>query len=151
MLGDYYEVQHFFIILICILLTGCTPSPNTFVLNSETSGQDTDTSLHEPQAEAAYANVEIALPGTIYGLVGQELNIYFDNILSDRDTRYDFSVGCNIGAQYDYRFQATSQKGQEGWYRITIQIWNNRHFAASVETILRWPQWMPELESTGVF
>ncbi len=81
--------------------------------------------------------MEIALPDTVYGLVGQELNIYFDNILSGRDTRYDFNVDCGRGEQLDFGYRITPKEGEEGWYGITIQAWENCRLAASAETILK--------------
>lgn len=82
-------------------------------------------------------SVEIALPDTVYGLVGQELNIYFDNILSDQDTRYDFVVDCNIGGHYDTGYRVVPQEGEEGRYALTIQVWKDRQFAVSEGTVLK--------------
>lgn len=42
----------------------------------------------------------LLLPQTLYALVGQELNIYFDNIISGKDTDYEFDVICGKGKQY---------------------------------------------------
>lgn len=50
-------------------------------------------------------NLYINLPDTLYGVVGQELNIYFDNILSGRDTDYLIEIICGKGRQYEHKFQ----------------------------------------------
>ena len=42
----------------------------------------------------------LLLPKNLYALVGQELNIYFDNIVSGKDTDYEFDVICGKGRQF---------------------------------------------------
>ena len=66
---------------------------------------------------------EIFLPSTIYALVGQELNIYFDNIMNDRDTDYDFVVSCTIGEQLNNCYRVTPETA--GTYPIVIKAYQD--------------------------
>ena len=47
------------------------------------------------------------LPAKLYALVGEELNIYFDNLVDGHDTDYVFNVDCNVGRQLErcYRLE----------------------------------------------
>ncbi len=60
--------------------------------------------------EEAPNAVNVKLSPYLYAVPGQELNIYFDNIIDDKDTRYDFNVICEIGGLY------------EGYYRVIPKI-----------------------------
>lgn len=66
---------------------------------------------------------ELILPNKIYALEGQELNIYFDNIMNDKDSEYDFDVVCSIGGQYENYFRVTPTT--TGTYPITIKAFQN--------------------------
>lgn len=70
----------------------------------------------------AYASkeIELTLPRKLFALVGQELNIYFDNILNDKATRYDFFVECTIGKQNEdfFRIKPTAP----GTYPLKIRV-----------------------------
>lgn len=79
-------------------------------------------------------DVKISLPSKIYALVGQELNIYFDNIINDRDTRYDFDVTCSIGAQYDNYYRVTPITA--GSYTITIDVIHNGAIVAAAQSTI---------------
>jgi lysophospholipase L1-like esterase len=68
-------------------------------------------------------SVEMSLPDKIYGLVGQELNIYYDNIMNDKDTKYDFDVTCDIGMQYEKFFRVLPTTA--GNYPISIKVYDN--------------------------
>lgn len=72
---------------------------------------------------------ELVLPTKIYALVGQELNIYFDNIMNDRDTKYDFDVICAIGGQYENYYRTTPTEA--GTYEITINAYQNGSVVAT--------------------
>ncbi len=58
------------------------------------------------------------LPSKLYALVGEELNIYFDNLVDGHDTDYVFDVECNVGMQLErcFRFEPTDA----GSYPIAI-------------------------------
>lgn len=45
------------------------------------------------------SSLEIILPPKIYALAGQELNIYYDNIINGKDTEFDFSVLAYLPGQ----------------------------------------------------
>lgn len=62
------------------------------------------------------------LPSKLYALVGEELNIYFDNLVDGHDTDYVFNVDCNVGSQLErcYRLEPT----EAGTYTISISATN---------------------------
>lgn len=62
------------------------------------------------------------LPAKLYALVGEELNIYFDNLVDGHDTDYVFNVDCNVGRQLErcYRLEPT----EAGTYTISISATN---------------------------
>lgn len=65
-------------------------------------------------------NVEINLPSKIYSLVGQELNIYFDNVINDRDKKYDFHCICAIGGQFERGYRVVP--ATTGSYTFTFKV-----------------------------
>ena len=54
---------------------------------------------------------DVNLPSKLYALVGEELNVYFDNIVDGYDSEYDFDVECAVGQNlgYCYRIEPTSE------------------------------------------
>lgn len=62
------------------------------------------------------------LPTKLYALVGEELNIYFDNLVDGHDTDYVFDVESNVGMQLErcFRFEPT----EAGSYGIAISATN---------------------------
>ncbi|MEH7251893.1 SGNH/GDSL hydrolase family protein [Neobacillus niacini] len=67
----------------------------------------------------------INLPRILYGLVGQELNIYFDNILSTgKDTDYVFDVVCSKGQQFQDFFRITPTVAEAG-LALTINVYKH--------------------------
>jgi lysophospholipase L1-like esterase len=79
-------------------------------------------------------SLEINLPPTIYSLVGQETNVYFDNIINDRDTKYDFSVACSIGRQETNRF--TVIPTTEGTRTLKIDAYRDGVLVATASSSL---------------
>lgn len=79
-------------------------------------------------------NDVIRLPSTVYALQGQEINIYFDNIINGRDTDYSFDVMCSCGAQYGdfYRLVPDAASQQP----ITINIMRGGHIVGSVSSAI---------------
>lgn len=78
---------------------------------------------------------KIILPPRLYGLVGQELNIYFDNIVDNRDSEYDFEVISYADGQHlenCYRIFPA----EAGWYEITINIYRHGEKIGSAESTL---------------
>lgn len=51
----------------------------------------------------------VTLPPNLYGIVGQELNIYFDNVIEGRDKDFTFDVVSSRGQQFEnyWRFVPT--------------------------------------------
>ena len=74
----------------------------------------------EPE-DSAPTELFINLPKKIYGLVGQELNIYFDNIMSENYQDYALKVTCEIGGQFAdyYRVVPTTS----GTYTFTLEVY----------------------------
>ncbi len=77
----------------------------------------------EVYAQQANSKVDIALPLTIYAVVGKEINIYFDNILDDKSEKYQIDVTCDIGKQQSERW--TCIPSSAGNYNLTISIYDN--------------------------
>ncbi len=77
-------------------------------------------------------NQIMILAPKLYALIGQELNIYFDNIVNGKDTDYDFDVSCSIGSQLDYCYRVIPDK--TGTYPITIKAYKNGKEVASVSS-----------------
>lgn len=63
---------------------------------------------------------EALIPANIYGLVGKEVNIYFDSLNLDDYKKYNFDITCDIGTQQNERF--TVIPSTAGTYPITIDI-----------------------------
>lgn len=64
---------------------------------------------------------ELNLPGKLYALVGEELNVYFDDIIGEgRYTDYEWNVTCDIGMQMERGF--VLMPNEAGSYPITISI-----------------------------
>lgn len=87
--------------------------------------------LSNPNSET---EVKINLPKKIYGLVGQELNIYFDNIVNVKDINYDFDVVSSVGDQYEQFYRFTPDTA--GSFPITITVLKNNVELASVSSTI---------------
>lgn len=64
-----------------------------------------------------------SLPSVINGVVGKEINIYFDNIINGNYKDYDFDVTCAIGKQQNERWTATPSAA--GTSSFTLKIYKN--------------------------
>jgi len=62
----------------------------------------------------------IRLCPTLYAVQEHELNIYFDNIISDRDTRYDYNIICDIGELHENYYRVVPNTG--GVYSLSVQV-----------------------------
>ena len=60
------------------------------------------------------------LPEKLYALVGEELNVYFDNLVDGHDFDYDFNVDCRIGMQLERCFRVVPTEA--GTYPIFITV-----------------------------
>lgn len=67
--------------------------------------------------------LNINLPSTLYAVIGEELNIYFDNIINADASEYHVNVDCSVGEQLErcYRITPTTV----GQYPITISYEKN--------------------------
>jgi hypothetical protein len=68
--------------------------------------------------------VEISLPPTVYGVVGHEINIYFDNVIKCNNlNNYQLDVTCNLGKQQKERWTAVPTVA--GTYTFTLYVLKN--------------------------
>lgn len=108
------------LLVACVLLSSCASDSGTSSGGSE-SAQHFDAS--EP------STVLLNLPDSIYGLVGQEMNLYFDNLLNVRDTDCEFSLTCGAGEQWE-RFSALlrnrGKRDGMGWIFPSIRTERQR-------------------------
>lgn len=75
------------------------------------------------QQTVSEKSVEMKLSPYIYAVSGQELNIYFDNMMNARDSEYDFNIVCDVGELYEGYYRLVSDRG--GVFPITIQAIKN--------------------------
>ena len=77
-------------------------------------------------ANAASNNqLRLVLPPAVYAVPGQEINIYFDNIiLSTNYNNYAFDVDCAKGRQDKARWRFTPKTEETGRYPWKIKIYN---------------------------
>ena len=62
----------------------------------------------------------VNLPSKFYALVGEELNIYFDNLVEGHDTEYVFDVTCDVGEHLERGFRLVPDKA--GSYSLNITV-----------------------------
>lgn len=135
----FYDKNHVFINGLQMSgLSFTTPENTAFIqISVPKTGTDTE-QLEEGSTSTTYekfgynlpgfiqkqneqeVSVKINLPTKIYALVGQELNIYFDNIVNVTDLEYDFDVISTVGQQYKdfYRFTPSVSGSHE--IKITV-------------------------------
>ena len=82
-----------------------------------------------------HQKININLPTTLYALVGEEFNVYFDNIIDGRDVDFDFDVTCSIGAQYQNFYRLTAS--EVGSYDFKIDVYKNHHLVSSKEATIK--------------
>ncbi len=71
------------------------------------------------------SQLRLVLPPAVYALPGQEINIYFDNIiLSPNYNNYAFDVDCGKGRQDKARWRFTPRTEETGRYPWKIKIYN---------------------------
>lgn len=76
----------------------------------------------------------INLPSKVYGLVGEELNIYFDNLVDGKDTDYTFDVVCDVGMHLDRCYRITPTTDNVGSHTLKISA-TNRMGATTTKTV----------------
>lgn len=78
----------------------------------------------------------VNLPQKLYGAVGIELNVYFDNIISGCDIDYDFVASCDIGSQYERCYRVTPIASNVGTHTLTIEVTSKNGVTITAETQL---------------
>lgn len=74
------------------------------------------------------------MPSKLYGMVGEEYNIYFQNILNDDVRDYDFAVTSYVGEQLEDRLRIVPP--EHGIYEITIKAYRDGVEKASATSFL---------------
>ena len=83
-----------------------------------------DTLGERLDALTAKADWGLNLPPALYALVGEELNVYFDNIITQgRDVDYVWDVTCSIGQQMERGYTVVPTAAGE--YAISIKCSKN--------------------------
>lgn len=78
-------------------------------------------------------DVIINIPSKIYAVVGEELNLYFDNIILGKDTDYDFDVDFgNKGQQFEHFFRFIPDAKETR--TLTFKVIKNNQVLASKTT-----------------
>lgn len=74
--------------------------------------------------EAKHDEVKILLPNVINTVVGQELSIYFDNIILCNNLKnYQIDCACDVGKQQNERFVYTPASA--GSHTLTVNVYKN--------------------------
>ena len=75
------------------------------------------------------------LPAKLYALAGEELNIYFDNILTEgRDTDYEWDVTCTVGQHMTRGYVLMAEEAGE--YPIAISATKNGNMVTAESVIV---------------
>lgn len=70
----------------------------------------------------------LILPAAIYAVPGQEMNLYFDNVLLVPNvTNYRFDVECKIGRQDETRWRCTPESKDVGSYPFRLRVLNGEN------------------------
>lgn len=81
-------------------------------------------------------DVIINIPSKIYAVVGEELNLYFDNVINGKDTDYEFDVDFgNKGQQFEdfFRFVPDVKETRTLTFRV---IKNNQVLASKTTSVI---------------
>ncbi|WP_409346211.1 SGNH/GDSL hydrolase family protein [Paenibacillus sp. MBLB4367] len=79
---------------------------------------------------------DLLLPSFIPAVVGKEMNIYLDNLITGRAGNYEFEVYCEIGRLQDERWTVVPEAG--GDYALTILLYSlNGEKLSSAESTVR--------------
>lgn len=86
--------------------------------------------------QSAGEDVIINIPNKIYAVVGEELNLYFDNVINGKDTNYDFDVDFgNKGQQFEdfFRFVPEAKETRTLTFKV---IKNNQVLASRTTSVI---------------
>jgi hypothetical protein len=79
--------------------------------------------------------IEVALPSTIYAVVGDTLQLYYRSIFRCVDySKYNVDVKCSIGHQYPRYYELTPTAGNIGTRSITFSIRDNNNNVIGTKT-----------------
>ncbi|MCB9921615.1 MAG: hypothetical protein H6822_05510 [Planctomycetaceae bacterium] len=68
-------------------------------------------------------DLQLTLPPVVYAVPGQEMNIYFDNIvLTQSPQTYRFEVACDLGIQEAARWTTTPDDNACGEHSMTVNV-----------------------------
>jgi len=78
-------------------------------------------------AEAAPAtDLRLTLPAEFYAVVGQEMSVYFDNVvLTEMPETYRFDVQCDIGTSEPRRWLVRPRQSDTGTHEFSITVQNS--------------------------
>ena len=109
------------------------PIPNTFEAYAEKIVGSIENRVAELE-NVVDRDINIILPEKLYCVVGEELNIYFDNILNVDYKEVDIDVTCSKGQQFDrfYRLSADAI----GDFDISISVAKNGKIVCATSTII---------------
>ena len=79
---------------------------------------------------------KVNLPQKLYGIVGVEFNVYFDNIVSTHDTDYTFKATCDIGSQMERCYRVTPTAANVGTHTLSIDVTDKNGVIVTAETQL---------------
>ena len=85
-------------------------------------------------ASEVSSELDFALPPKIYGVVGKEVNVYFDNVASQKLNNYDIDVTANLGKQMARMWTATPETA--GTSKFKLDAYQNARMIASKEVDL---------------
>ena len=89
-------------------------------------GADTETTSED--------EITINLPEKLYGVVGKELSIYYNNVIDARPTGLDFDIGGSLGMQLEKRWVATPTT--EGTSALSLSVFKDYKQLSKKDTIL---------------
>ncbi len=69
------------------------------------------------------ANLRLTLPTEFYSVAGQQMSVYFDNVvLTETPEKYRFDVKCDIGMTEDRRWTVRPQQDEVGTHDFSITL-----------------------------
>lgn len=74
-------------------------------------------------AQDSAESLRLTLPKEMYAVVGQEMNLYFDNVvLTETPEKCQFSVTCDMGSQQARRWSVTPAAGDVGEHSLSLRV-----------------------------
>lgn len=81
-------------------------------------------------------SLDLLLPPVLYAVVGQETNVYFDNLIAGDASRYEFDVHAAAGRHMNDRWTYVPE--QAGDVPLQIEVYDdNGRLLASADTVVR--------------